>query len=286
MATLLLQAAGAYLGGLFGAVGATIGTAAGALGGYLIDQALINGTQHIKGARLSQMQPLTGEDGAPLARVYGTARLGGTLIWATRFEENAKTERKGAKGGPKVTTYSYFANFAVAFCEGEIAHVRRIWADGRELDQTDFDIRIYKGGESQLPDPLIEAKQGAGNAPAYRGTAYAVFDRFPLENFGNRIPQLQFEVIRTLGGHRKGYRAITLIPGSTEFGLAPDSRCDRQFSQAKLCFRTGTRWWQKRTGRHRWTNCRRCVRTLNRCRWWWPGSAMICGRATARSGRV
>lgn len=223
MATLLLQAAGAYLGGLFGTVGATIGTAAGALGGYLVDRALINGSQHIKGARLSQMQPLSGEDGAPLARVYGTMRLGGTVIWATRFEESANTERQGAKGGPRVTTYRYYANFAVAICEGEIAHVRRIWADGRELDRTDFDIRIHKGSESQLPDPLIEAKQGAGNAPAFRGTAYAVFDCFPLENFGNRIPQLQFEVIRMLGGIEKDIKAITIIPGSTEFGLAPEA---------------------------------------------------------------
>lgn len=222
MATLLLQAAGAYIGGLFGTVGATIGTAAGALGGYLVDRALINGSQHVKGARLAQMQPLNGEDGAPLARVYGTMRVGGTVIWATRFEESATTERQGSKGGPKVTTYRYYANFAVALCEGEIAHVRRIWADGREIDRTDFDIRIHKGSDTQLPDPLIEAKQGAGNAPAYRGTAYAVFDRFPLENFGNRIPQLQFEVIRTLGGLEKDIKAITLIPGSTEFGLAPD----------------------------------------------------------------
>ena len=221
MATLVLQAAGAYLGGLLGGVGATLGTAAGALAGYVLDRALINGTQHIQGARLSAMQPLTGEDGANLARAYGTVRLGGTLIWATRFEEASKTERTGAKGGPKVTTYTYFANFAVAVCEGEIAHVRRIWADGKELDRSEFDIRIYKGTGDQLPDPLIEAKQGAGNTPAFRGTAYVVFDRFPLENFGNRIPQVQFEVIRTLGGIEKDIKAVTLIPGSTEFGLSP-----------------------------------------------------------------
>ena len=221
MATLVLQAAGAYLGGLFGAVGATVGTAAGALAGYVLDRALINGSQHIQGARLSAMQPLTGEDGANLARAYGTVRLGGTLIWATRFEEASKTERSGAKGGPKVTTYSYFANFVVAVCEGEIAHIRRIWADGKELDRSEFDIRIYKGTSDQLPDPLIEAKQGTGNTPAYRGTAYVVFDRFPLENFGNRIPQVQFEVIRTLGGIEKNIKAVTLIPGSTEFGLSP-----------------------------------------------------------------
>lgn len=221
MATLVLQAAGAYLGGLLGGVGATVGTAAGALAGYVLDRALINGTQNIQGARLSAMQPLTGEDGASLTRAYGTVRLGGTLIWATRFEEASKTERTGAKGGPKVTTYTYFANFAVAVCEGEIAHIRRIWADGKELDRSDFDIRVYKGTGDQLPDPLIEAKQGIGNTPAFRGTAYVVFDRFPLANFGNRIPQVQFEVIRTLGGIEKNIKAVTLIPGSTEFGLSP-----------------------------------------------------------------
>jgi GTA TIM-barrel-like domain/Putative phage tail protein len=221
MATLVLQAAGAYLGGLFGAFGATVGTAAGALGGYLIDRALLTGSQSREGPRLSGMQPLTGEDGAPLARVYGSARVGGTLIWATRFQEVSNTERQGAKGGPKTTTFSYFGNFAIAICEGEIACLRRIWADGKELDLEDVTIRIYRGTADQLPDPLIEAKQGTGNAPAYRGTAYAVFDRFPLENFGNRIPQFSFEVLRPVGGLNAKIKAVTLIPGSTEYGYAP-----------------------------------------------------------------
>ena len=39
------------------------------------------------------------------------------------------------RGGPKSTEYSYFANFAIAVAEGEISHVRRIWADGKEFDQ-------------------------------------------------------------------------------------------------------------------------------------------------------
>lgn len=222
MATLLLQAAGAYIGSYFGAVGSTIAAAAGAYGGYLIDQSLINSTRRIQGQRLSSPQSLTGEEGAPLPRVYGTTRQGGTLIWATRFEEASKTSRQGSKAsGPKVTTFSYYANFAVAICEGEIAHVRRIWADGKELDLTENSVRIYKGSLDQLPDPLIEAKQGTGNAPAYRGTAYAVFDGLALSNFGNRIPQMQFEVIRITGGMAKDIQAITVIPGSTEFGLSP-----------------------------------------------------------------
>ena len=145
MATLLLQAAGAALGGVFGAAGAAIGTAAGALGGYMIDTALINSTRHVEGARLAGARPLTAEEGQPMARVFGQARISGTVIWATRFEETARSERQGGKGGPTVTTYSYFANLAIGLCEGPVAAIRRVWADGKELDQTQHDIRIYHG---------------------------------------------------------------------------------------------------------------------------------------------
>ncbi len=223
MATLVLQAAGAYLGGALGSVGAAIGSAAGAAAGYLVDRALIESTRHIEGPRLANARPFTAEDGASIPRIYGTARAGGTLMWATRFEESRTSKRQGFKGGPKVTTYSYFANVAFVLCEGEIAGVRRIWADGREVDRTLFDIRIYTGVEDQLPDPLIEAKQGTGNAPAYRGTAYIVFEHFPLGDYGNRIPQFQFEIMRPCDDLSRQIRAVTLIPGSTEYGLEPES---------------------------------------------------------------
>lgn len=219
MATIVLQAAGSFLGGYLGTFGAAIGSAAGAIGGYLVDRALINGSQRIEGPRLSGMRPFQAEEGVPLPQAFGTARIAGNLIWATRFEEESRTERQGGKGGPKTTTYSYFANAAFALCEGEIASVRRIWADGREIDRERFDIRVYRGGEDQQPDPLIAAKQG--DAPAYRGVAYVVFDRFPLADFGNRLPQFQFEVVRPVGGYQNDVRAVALIPGSTEYGLSP-----------------------------------------------------------------
>ena len=57
-------------------------------------------------------------------------------------------------------------------------------------------MRVYRGTTTSCADPLIEAKQGAGNAPAYRGLAYVVFERLPLDSYGNRIPLLQFEVVR------------------------------------------------------------------------------------------
>jgi hypothetical protein len=221
MAVLLLQAAGAYLGGLFGSFGATIGTAAGALAGYTLDRALLDGTRRIEGPRLSGARPLTAEEGAPVPRLYGTARLGGVVIWATRFEEVTTTRRQGGKGGTKVTEYSYFGNAAFGLCEGEIAGVRRVWADGRELDLTKLEMRVHRGTADQPPDPLIAAKQGGANTPAYRGLAYVVFERLPLNDYGNRIPQMQFEVLRPVGELRDGIRAVALIPGSTEYGLDP-----------------------------------------------------------------
>lgn len=221
MATIVLQAAGAFLGGLLGPIGGTIGAAAGAMAGYMLDRGVLSSLQHIEGPRLAGMRPFSAEEGAPIARVYGTMRIGGNIIWATRFEESSNTERQGGKGGPRVTTYSYYANAAFALCEGEIAGVRRIWADGREIDLEQMPIRIHRGTQTQPVDPLIAAKQGDGNAPAYRGLAYAVLERFPLGDYGNRIPQLQFEVMRPVNDWCGKVRSVVLLPGSTEYGLDP-----------------------------------------------------------------
>ena len=118
-------------------------------------------------------------------------------------------------------TYSYYANLAVGLCEGPIAAVRRVWADGTELDLTSVTMRSYRGDETQSADPLIVAKET--DAPAYRGLAYVVFERLALENFGNRIPQLSFEVIRPVGKLEQMTRAVALIPGATEFGYEPET---------------------------------------------------------------
>lgn len=222
MATLLLQAAGGMLGGAFGAFGAKLGTAAGAMAGYWVDQRLFGPNRDVEGLRLTQTRLMTAEEGTPIARAYGHVRLAGTVIWATRFEEEKTTTRQGGKGGPKATTYSYYGNVAIALCEGLIAMVKRVWADGREIDLTELNYRVYLGTGDQPADPLIEARQGIGNAPAYRGVAYLVFERMPLEVFGNRIPQIQAEVIRPVGTLEQDITAISMIPGATEHGLSPE----------------------------------------------------------------
>lgn len=55
-------------------------------------------------------------------------------------------------------------------------------------------VRFYHGTSGQEPDPLIQSKEGSGNVPAFRGIAYAVFENVALERYGNRIPNLTFEI--------------------------------------------------------------------------------------------
>ena len=232
MATLLLQSAGSAFGGAIGGrFGAVLGQVAGSIGGAAIDRALFGAGPSVRdGPRLTTLAGLTSTEGATIARVYGRVRVGGQIIWATRFDEQAQTMRSGGSGGKgglsggdstsAQTTYSYFANLAIGLCEGPIAFVRRIWADGRELDLTQVTMRVYRGDEDQMPDPLIVAKEAEENAPAYRGLAYVVFERLALADFGNRVPQLSFEVVKSVEGLAQMIRGVDLIPGATEFGYS------------------------------------------------------------------
>jgi hypothetical protein len=213
-------------------VGAVIGQTAGVMAGAAVDPALFGAgpTALREGPRLTTLAGLTSTEGAVIPRVYGRVRIGGQIIWATRFEEQVQVKRSGGSGGKggmgsssagtQDKTYSYFANLAVGLCEGPIAFVRRIWADGKELDVTRFVIRVHRGDETQAPDPLIVAKEGADHAPAYRGLAYIVFERMPLADFGNRTPQLSFEVVKPVQGLASMIRAVDLIPGATEYGYS------------------------------------------------------------------
>ncbi|MBA3910607.1 MAG: host specificity protein [Rhodobacter sp.] len=235
MATLLLSAAGAAIGAGFGGAvlglsGAVIGRAIGATLGRVIDQRLLGaGSDPVDVGRIDRLRLTGAGEGAPIGQIWGRMRVGGQVIWATDFSETVRRRRAG-KGAPKpkVNEYSYSVSLAIALCEGEILRVGRIWADGNEISPIDLNLRVYSGSESQLPDPKIEAVEGTGRAPAYRGVAYVVIEDLELGTYGNRVPQFSFEVVRpaqggavdpsmTLGG---AVRGVALIPGTGEYGLA------------------------------------------------------------------
>ncbi|MET0251756.1 MAG: hypothetical protein ABW203_06210, partial [Novosphingobium sp.] len=191
MATLLLTGIGTLLGGPFGG-------ALGGLVGQRIDQAIV-GTPTRRGPRLKELSVQASSYGSAIPRVYGTMRIAGSVIWATDLAEH-RDKQGGGKGRPKTVTYSYTSSFAVALSSRPIRGIGRIWADGSLLRGVDGDLkaagtlRIHRGFGDEPLDPLIAGSEGEGRCPAFRGTAYVVFEDLQLADFGNRIPTLSFEV--------------------------------------------------------------------------------------------
>lgn len=229
---LVLGIAGAVVGARYGGVtGAQIGFLIGSLAGAALfpDKA--------KGPRLEDLRVTTSAYGQPMALCYGTWRKAGNVIWAEEIEEKKKTHRSGLFG-PKVREYRYFLTFATSFCNNEQSDVLRMWANGdliydsqgiatypeRELGESYEDYKerraqfrrqfrrgadgfyrmkglkftFYPGTETQEVDPLIEADVGAGMAPAYRGQCYIVFDRFPLAEYNNQVPNIECEIAQVI----------------------------------------------------------------------------------------
>lgn len=217
MAQLALAFAGAYIGGsLFGTAFAT--SMGWAIGSYLGARFFGPDLPDIEGPRISDIQITAGADyGTPITKAWGTIRLSCPLIWVGAIKERAYTTDVGGKGGgsQSITTYKYFADFAVYVCEGPVVAINKIWADGvliygagvfRGIDRLlgdDSDvvqgkynatISVHLGTETQKPDTLIESYEGVGNVSANRGICYIVIKDLALEKFGNRIPAIRVEV--------------------------------------------------------------------------------------------
>ena len=240
MATVLLSAAGSAFAGslggsLFGLGLGTVGQAVGAIAGSVLDEQLLgSGSAPVEVGKARSLRLQSSTEGAAIPQVFGRMRLAGQVIWSTRYRENIRETTQGGKatGGQRVREYDYTISFAVGLCEGPIDRIGRVWADGQLLDLSGLNYRVYSGDESQLPDPKIEAVEGTDTVPAYRGMAYVVFEDLPIEAYGNRIPQLNFEVFRspavTLTGPEAGLalgdavRAVCLSPGTGEFALDPE----------------------------------------------------------------
>lgn len=237
---LIGAAAGYWIGGT--AVAASIGWAIGAYAGNALFGSNSNSNNQDltqEGPRLSDLKIQNSTYGNMIPFCYGTVRVTGNLIWGTDIQETKHTNTQdiggggggggkggGGGGGASATqttiTYTYAVNLAFAVCEGVIAGIRRIWANGNviyDISESNYglttafsltgnggQIRIYPGDEFQNPDGLIEAYQGASNVPAFRGTAYVVFENFQLANFGNSIPNFSFEVIKQGTFNTQGIR--------------------------------------------------------------------------------
>jgi len=112
----------------------------------------------------------------------------------------------------------------LGLCQGVILGIRRIWADGKLIYNTSStattqtlmssqlrakQLRLYKGTDDQLPDPLLEAYLGAGHVPGFHGLAYCVFEELQLAEFGNRLPNITVEVVQ-VGEHTQNLSHVAV----------------------------------------------------------------------------
>lgn len=226
MATLALGVVGAGIGAVTG-----VGAGAGWLVGTTLGRVLFpEDSGSASGPRLTDLKITGASYGASIPKVYGTLRLAGNIIWTSGLRtETVTSGGGGGKGGAgsssSTTGYRYSSSFAVALCEGEMAAILKIWADGEviydagaagEVIAADLRFRFYGGTEDQLPDSIIEATEGADNVPAYRGLCYLVFDDLPLGPFGNRIPNIEVLVTAEgLGAHPLTDSEIAAVSASS-----------------------------------------------------------------------
>ena len=253
MATLALSLGGAVAGNV---IGGPLGGQVGFLAGQFLGNALFgNGDDRvIEGPRLTDLTVTSSAFGRPIPIVYGRFRVGGNVIWSPGIVEHRQEETAGGKGGgasQATVAYRYTADFRVALCEGPADAILRIWADGKLI--ADFtgpspvfaskvsrgNIRMYLGEETQAADPAEQADRGIDDTPAYRGQVGIVFDEVPLEDFGNRIPQITAEVAVKASDSLPVASAVAFHPPVTQ--LARWS-ADRRFMFTLDLGGTATKW--------------------------------------------
>jgi hypothetical protein len=224
---LLVAVAGGIVGSLFGMP--QLGFLAGSILGSMIFSGGSKG-----GPKLKDLHVTGSTYGAAIQWLWGTARIGGNIIWTYVLKQHA--HHGGGKGGPATYTYSWTG--AVGLCAteqtGPIKNVLKIWADTKLVyDATGESgisksipgsggggkggghhgtgsavvnggitsaynklghFRVYLGTQDQMPDPAYETLVGASNATANRGMAYIVFDDVNIDPYGNRVPNWTFQV--------------------------------------------------------------------------------------------
>jgi hypothetical protein len=212
MAVLALAGAGSAIGASIG--GTFLGMSASGIGwmvGSFLGQLLFAEKTHTYGPRLKGDRFNGSVLGQVRPIVWGTCKVEGKIIWQTPYHEHEHTEDSGGKGGgSEYTSYTYTRSFAILLCEGQLEAVRRVWINGKlAFDWSENsnpaadmqsgtkigDIKFYYGSSTQNPDPTMESFDGVGNVPAYRGTAYMVFNEYDVTDASGACPIVEVEVV-------------------------------------------------------------------------------------------
>jgi hypothetical protein len=103
--------------------------------------------------------------------------------------------------------------------------IGRVWADGNLLRGAEGDLkvggtmRVHTGHGDQPIDPLLASTEGVSRCPAYRQTAYVVFEDLQVADFGNRLPSLSFEVFADPADCKLATIVSDVLPEAQPVGL-------------------------------------------------------------------
>lgn len=218
------MALGGLIGSLFPGPGTTIGMMIGGTLGGFVGNALFPiklDKDHPPPPKPRENRQQVSTFGAPIPVVYGSGRLAGNIIWMDRIE-TTWIQSKHRQDGVRYYEHTllYTTSFAVAFCEGPVTGIARIWinneifVDFRDPDgpyyptgsvdlaagnletsvaESTVYFSVHLGNGSQDSDSTISEVLGATEAPSYRNVFYIVFKDFPIGEF-NGIPRIEVEI--------------------------------------------------------------------------------------------
>jgi hypothetical protein len=242
--TVLGSAAGSALAGALslGPLATSIVTAIGSVIGAGIGNELF--PVNVQGPRFKGVNQLASSYGVPIPLIYGAEnRVSGNVIWSTGLVEKATKKKVGSfPARSTITIYTYSVSAAVAIGQGPCKNIKRIWLNkklafdssaygGSLPDDTPwtvtsgisyetapfYSLAWYPGTSTQLADPTMQAALGAGEVPAYRGTAYVVFKDLQLADYGNVMPTVEVE-LEGVGGDTL-YEVVQSICTKASLGI-------------------------------------------------------------------
>ena len=176
---------------------------------------IASSSQNVKGPRLNNLAVTLDTEGADLPRGWGTWRQGLRLAWSSGLIEHTKKKR-GGKGGPTTTEYTYSTKLLFVGGRGPITRLNRIklnqfaeydynggnekgcnltWSDGHWSGRTKsgITIRVYPGTLTQPVDTLPETDKGVDQWTNYPREWLLALEIDDLKKYNNSLPQVTVE---------------------------------------------------------------------------------------------
>jgi len=202
---------GAYQGAM---LGASLGGMAGGIAGSVFWPEKVDIT-HPLPPKPHENRVQVSTYGASIPVVYESARVAGNIIYMSDVVEDIDRSRHRQDG---VRYYemekTYTSTFAIAFSEGPVVGLARIWVNGKifadyrdpagpyyptgsvalasanlstTIARAATYFSVYLGTETQTADSALSALMTAAETPTYRGIFYIVFRDFPVGEFSRCV---------------------------------------------------------------------------------------------------